>query len=417
MPADPKLILKKYIKESRLSGLDDKAITDALLSQGWPQEQVTQALAKQLPSTTEPDKTWKSVPKLFRILGLAGGGLVLLVFANFVIGSGVDFSGPAIALRAPAMCALQSGICDGWPCSKSHECYAKVGPALKQPRVCDAIDSTASYELLKTTCYVDSSEPLATESAKVCEDYNQTFEGVVFGNNIDLAGQCYAAFATNLRDPDVCNEAGTPEGIGACYAGLAKHMLMGRINNIFDWQVCLMAPDVPGSSGLSYRDACLHDIALALPDVTPCDAITDQATKNLCITKAPERIKAIGIGHDSIIYNNTYHAGLSNQKGYRIRINLGYKNPPLESLPPEVYDMENIIVLLGHNNSLGEIPDSISRLPNLLSLYLPNNQISYVSPEIANLPELRYLNLEHNPLPPEEVAKLRSLLPNVELIF
>ncbi|WP_025177421.1 leucine-rich repeat domain-containing protein, partial [Leptospira interrogans] len=59
----------------------------------------------------------------------------------------------------------------------------------------------------------------------------------------------------------------------------------------------------------------------------------------------------------------------------------------------------------------------IGRLQSLTELHLQHNQIATLPDEIIQLQNLRKLTLYENPIPPQELDKIRKLLPNCEIRF
>jgi ribosomal protein S27AE len=57
----------------------------------------------------------------------------------------------------------------------------------------------------------------------------------------------------------------------------------------------------------------------------------------------------------------------------------------LTSLPPELFTLQNIMVLSLRNNSLQEIPTNITRLPKLAELNIAGNQLSYLPWELLHM--------------------------------
>ncbi|MEJ2355876.1 MAG: T9SS type A sorting domain-containing protein [candidate division WOR-3 bacterium] len=84
------------------------------------------------------------------------------------------------------------------------------------------------------------------------------------------------------------------------------------------------------------------------------------------------------------------------------------------TIPPEIENLSNLLILYLYNNQLtGTIPTEIGNLSNLSSLYLNNNQLTGTIPtEIGNLSNLMWLNLSSNQLTgtiPPEIGNLSSL--------
>ncbi len=91
---------------------------------------------------------------------------------------------------------------------------------------------------------------------------------------------------------------------------------------------------------------------------------------------------------------------------------LDLSDDQLASVPPEIGELTNLIILDLSNNQLTSVPREIAKLTNLATLYLGNNQLTRVPPEIAKLTNLRYLSLRENRLTrvPPVIANLSNLI-------
>ena len=86
-------------------------------------------------------------------------------------------------------------------------------------------------------------------------------------------------------------------------------------------------------------------------------------------------------------------------------------------LPEPILELQNLKHLYLSGNQIEHIPENISKLQNLNWLGLARNQIKQLPENLSKLPKLEWLDISANPLPSEEVEKLRSLLPGVEIVF
>ena len=82
----------------------------------------------------------------------------------------------------------------------------------------------------------------------------------------------------------------------------------------------------------------------------------------------------------------------------------------LERLP-------NLEVLVIENNHLSELPFDIYRAQNLRVISLRGNQIQRIPDSISQLENLTVLDLRGNPLSPEELVKLKILLPGCQIRY
>lgn len=69
------------------------------------------------------------------------------------------------------------------------------------------------------------------------------------------------------------------------------------------------------------------------------------------------------------------------------------------------------------NNNLTELPPQVVQFNNLKSLYLNYNQLKTLPENIKSLKQLKAIDLTGNPIPMEEVEKIRIWLPNATVHF
>ncbi len=89
----------------------------------------------------------------------------------------------------------------------------------------------------------------------------------------------------------------------------------------------------------------------------------------------------------------------------------------LDALPEKIGRLKGLQMLDLSHNRLTTLPSEIGQLHNLTELYLQYNRIKTLPEEIARLQNLRKLTLYENPIPPQELDKIRKLLPNCEIRF
>ncbi|MGX9726408.1 MAG: COR domain-containing protein [Candidatus Electronema sp. VV] len=87
-----------------------------------------------------------------------------------------------------------------------------------------------------------------------------------------------------------------------------------------------------------------------------------------------------------------------------IKLDLSYNQ--LTALPPEIGQLTSLALLLISRNQFTTLPPEIGQLTNLITLDLWNNNITKLPPEICQLTKLTKLYLEDNPLtsPPPEIV-------------
>jgi len=92
-------------------------------------------------------------------------------------------------------------------------------------------------------------------------------------------------------------------------------------------------------------------------------------------------------------------------------IRLDLSNTQLESLPPEIGKLTNLTRLDLSNTKLENLPPEIRKLTNLASLNLYNTQLESLPPEIGQLTNLTRLDLSSTQLEslPPEIGKLTNL--------
>jgi len=85
-------------------------------------------------------------------------------------------------------------------------------------------------------------------------------------------------------------------------------------------------------------------------------------------------------------------------------IKLSLKGKKLKEIPPEVFTLNNLQVLILSKNQVKEIPADIAKLKSLQELDLSNNDLTNLPPQIGELLHLSILKLNKNEitsLPPE----------------
>jgi tetratricopeptide (TPR) repeat protein/GTPase SAR1 family protein len=92
-------------------------------------------------------------------------------------------------------------------------------------------------------------------------------------------------------------------------------------------------------------------------------------------------------------------------------LEMDLSNKNLTSIPPEIFDLTNLISLNLSNNYIAEIPTAIGNLTNLTSLDLRNNRIAIIPEALNKLTNLTTLWLDRNRIAiiPDALANLTNL--------
>ncbi|GAB4578448.1 MAG: hypothetical protein Fur0022_11830 [Anaerolineales bacterium] len=96
-------------------------------------------------------------------------------------------------------------------------------------------------------------------------------------------------------------------------------------------------------------------------------------------------------------FPNLYHLNLSHNT--------------LTELPPFLFALSHLEEALLQNNQLTHLPAEINQLTHLRELYLGDNQLQHL-PDLSGLQNLEILILRGNPLPPDEIARVKAALPH-----
>jgi Leucine-rich repeat (LRR) protein len=135
------------------------------------------------------------------------------------------------------------------------------------------------------------------------------------------------------------------------------------------------------------------------------------------ISSIPE-IFAETISPTSIDFSGNNLTSLPENFGNLKRLKTLYLNSnQLTTLPESIGDFENINVLFLSENQLTSLPESIGKLQTLQYLNLMSNQLTALPKSIKYLKNLSMMYLRDNPMSQEYVDRLRTLLPNCEIIF
>jgi leucine-rich repeat protein SHOC2 len=92
---------------------------------------------------------------------------------------------------------------------------------------------------------------------------------------------------------------------------------------------------------------------------------------------------------------------------------LDLSNNQLGSVPTWIGGLKGLEKLDLSGNQLKRLPNSIVELTNLRVLYLHHNTIDSLPPEIGKLVQLVGLDLRDNTINPQEVSRIKRLLPRL----
>jgi len=96
---------------------------------------------------------------------------------------------------------------------------------------------------------------------------------------------------------------------------------------------------------------------------------------------------------------------------------LNLKNNQLKKFPQEITYLKQLKILSLSNNNFNEISQEIGNLIELNELYLENLNLEYIPNSIQNCKSLQLLKLSGNNLSLDEKNKLKSILPNCNIVW
>ncbi len=91
---------------------------------------------------------------------------------------------------------------------------------------------------------------------------------------------------------------------------------------------------------------------------------------------------------------------------------LEIKGYEIAHIPPLISELTQLRHLILHYNQLITLPEEIGQLTLLQRLDLSGNHLATLPKEIGQLSQLQELFLDSNPISPEEIQKIKALLPN-----
>ncbi|MFP2962801.1 leucine-rich repeat domain-containing protein [Myxococcus sp. 1LA] len=92
-------------------------------------------------------------------------------------------------------------------------------------------------------------------------------------------------------------------------------------------------------------------------------------------------------------------------------------NPKLETLPPELGQLEGLESLNLDNTGVRALPETLGQLTRLKYLGLKATPMTTLPPWLSRLSSLKHLDLHQTDLPPAEVEALRQALPGCNVGF
>lgn len=125
----------------------------------------------------------------------------------------------------------------------------------------------------------------------------------------------------------------------------------------------------------------------------------------------PDSVQAFFLNYANL---NTVPNEIKNFKNL-IVLGLGVNN--IKEIPDFIFDLTKLQELGLSHNQISKIPEDISKLKNLTSFKCWNNNISEVPDALLNLPNLRVVELKGNPIPKEEKKRLKKAYPNIEFVL
>lgn len=96
---------------------------------------------------------------------------------------------------------------------------------------------------------------------------------------------------------------------------------------------------------------------------------------------------------------------------------LGVGANNIKEIPQFVFHLTNLQELGLSHNQISKIPEEISLLKNLISISCWNNNISEVPDALLNLPNIQEIGLKGNPISKDEKKRLIKAYPNIKFLF
>jgi len=87
----------------------------------------------------------------------------------------------------------------------------------------------------------------------------------------------------------------------------------------------------------------------------------------------------------------------------------------LTTLPDDILRQTELTSLNLSNNQLTTLPDEFANLTQLETLNIENNRLEHVPESLKRMTWLKSLDISNNRIPAEEIAALKSSLPDTEI--
>lgn len=140
----------------------------------------------------------------------------------------------------------------------------------------------------------------------------------------------------------------------------------------------------------SYLDAVVADATS-----NPLDGANAAVAINASEISNPRSVTGDGI---ELLFLGTYQRMPPPPRFDPAATKLSLSNQRLTEVPPEVFELTDLVELSLANNALTSIPDQIERLVNLEEIHLYKNQLTDLPDALFSLPKLTYINAFENGL-------------------
>lgn len=118
------------------------------------------------------------------------------------------------------------------------------------------------------------------------------------------------------------------------------------------------------------------------------------------------------------IDTNLISAVVDSSQGKREVCGLDIRDRNLSTLTLGISIIPGLVLLEASDNEIKILPDHIFHMTGLRELYLRNNSLQTIPDAISQLSKLEILDLQGNPLPPQEIERVKNLLPaDTKILF
>lgn len=98
-----------------------------------------------------------------------------------------------------------------------------------------------------------------------------------------------------------------------------------------------------------------------------------------------------------------------------ILLEMGHNN--IKEIPSYIFKLTKLQSLGFSHNQISKIPDDISSLKDLTTIKCWNNNLTKMPDALLNLPNLRVVELNGNPIPKEEKKRILKKYPDINIQF